>query len=134
MGLLNLHMRRATDCEATAPRRLRRAATRAGARRPCSPAPAAAAAPGVLDHGAQHVPEAVVAPPVADAAQHSVLVQRPHAGPRPVQVQAARHRRHRGGRAFAVVAAVTLRRRRRVLGHHGGRHGEALRRQVLRAQ
>ena len=73
-----------------------------------------------LHHGAQRVAEAVVAPPVADAAQHGVPVQRP----RPwAQVQAARHRRRLTlGAAFPAVAAVPSR-RRRVLGHHGGRHG-----------
>jgi hypothetical protein len=63
--------------------------------------------------------EAVVAPPVADAAQHGVPVQRPRPG---AQVQAARHRRGLDDAAFAVAVPG---RRRRVLGHHGGRHGEA---------
>jgi|UniRef100_A0A804LRC3 hypothetical protein len=68
-------------------------------------------------HGAQRVAEAAVAPPVADAAQHGVPVQRPRPGP---QVQAARHRR-RLDAAFAIVPG----RGRRVLGHHGGRHALA---------
>ena len=79
-----------------------------------------------LQHGAQRVAEAVVAPPVADAAQHGVLVQRPRAG---VQVQEARHRRRRGRgvNAAAFTVAVTAS-RRRVLGrHHGRRHGRLLR-------
>jgi hypothetical protein len=74
-----------------------------------------------LQHGAQRVPEAVVAPPVADAAQHGVPVQRPRAG---VQVQEARHRRRRGGVNAAAFTVAVPGSRRRVLGrHHGRRHG-----------
>lgn len=60
----------------------------------------------------QRVPEAVGAPPVADAAEHGLLLQRPRAGLRPVQVYAARDLR-------VAVAVVVRRRRRGALGHHG---------------
>jgi hypothetical protein len=65
-----------------------------------------------LEHGAQRVPEAVVAPPVADAAQHGVPVQRPRAGA------------GTGGSSPAAARRRRCRRRRRVLGQRVGGHGE----------
>lgn len=63
----------------------------------------------------QRLAEAVGSPPVADAPEHGVLVQRPAPGS-----GLCRYRQLvTGGAALRAAVLVPRRRRRRVLGHHG---------------